>query len=75
VLVIVVCFFFLFELSVFVFFDGQHGFRQGLLAVCRVLCRLRTVIHAEYLVSHVFGAVVAIDHRHDGRVCVGVECK
>jgi hypothetical protein len=58
-----------------VFFDSQHGFGQGLYAVRRVLRRVGTVAHADLLVSHVFGAVFAVDRQYDGRVGLGEECK
>lgn len=57
------------------FFDSQHGFGQGLFAVGRVLHRVCTVVHAGLLVSHVFGAVLAVDRQYDGRVGFGEECK
>lgn len=51
--------------SVFVLFDGQHGFGQGLFAVRGVLGPVRIVIHADILVSDVVGAVVAVDRGNE----------
>jgi hypothetical protein len=47
----------------FVFFNSQHSFEKSILAVRRVFRRVGTIVHADLLVAHVFGAVVTVYHK------------